>query len=104
MPDANETEETPDTFNDVMTNEALVNITWNGQNGDMSSPIAVDSSEEEIRQWVTEAVQNGSVPGITTDADADFSDFVVDRFPPSDSVPHHRVFLRPKTPFGNYIK
>ena len=28
------------------------------------------------------------------------ADFVVDRFPATEEIPHARLFLRPKTPFG----
>lgn len=85
---------------DVLDGEARVNITWNGQNGDMAAPVSVDSTEGDIKSWVTEAVRTGSVPGILADQNADFSDFVVDRFSPSDVRPYSLIQIRPKTPFG----
>ena len=88
------------TFNEVLDTEARVNVTWAGSNGDMPAPVPRDSGEGDIKQWVTEAVVNGSVPGIPADANADFSDFVVDRFPPTEARPYNAIFLRPKTPFG----
>ena len=80
--------------------EARVNITWSGQNGDMPQPVPYDAGDADIKQWVTEAVQNGTVPGIGADAEVDFTDFVVDRFASSDARPFNLIQLRPKTPFG----
>ncbi len=79
---------------------ARVNITWNGQNSDLPDPVSVDAADGDVRAWVTEAVRAGGVPGITADAGADFRDFVVDRFGPTDAVPYSRIMVRPKTPFG----
>ncbi len=90
-----------DTQNSVLENEARVNITWKGANGDLVSPVLFDSRDEDIRGWVQEAVRTGTVPGIPQDEGADFSDFVVDRFGPSEVRPHNALFLRPKTPFGS---
>jgi hypothetical protein len=85
---------------DIMAGEARVNITWGGQNGDLPDPVVYDSTDGDVKQWVTEAVQNGGVPGIDADAEADFSDFVVDRFAASEARPFNLIQLRPKTPFG----
>ena len=84
----------------IAEGQAALNITWSGQNGDFRDPIPVDASEEEIRNWASEAVREGDVPGIEADADVNFEDFVVERFPPSDDYAYSRVHLRPKTPFG----
>lgn len=85
-------------------NEALVNVTWAGQNGDLPDPVAYDSTDGDIRQWVTEAVRAGDVPGIAADQNAAFGDFVVDRFPATadaeDGDKPNRLMIRPKTPFG----
>ncbi len=78
---------------------AFVNITWNGQNGDLPDEVAFDATKEQILGWVTEAVRGGDVPGIAADPDASFADFVVDRFPAAGDKPE-RLFVRPKTPFG----
>jgi hypothetical protein len=78
--------------------EAILNITWAGQNGDLPNPILFDSSDTDIRRWATEAVQGG-LPGITADAAVNFQDFVVERFTATNGLPN-RVVLRPKTPFG----
>ena len=81
-------------------NEARVNITWGGQNGDLPDPVQYDASEDNIRQWITEAVRAGDVPGIPADPNADFSDFVVKKFEPNEGRPHNLIQIRPKTAYG----
>lgn len=80
--------------------EARLNITWNGQNGDLPDTISRDASDEQIRQWATEAVRNGAVPGIPADARVNFADFVIERNAPHEARPHHLTMLRPKTAYG----
>lgn len=84
----------------VRNNEARVNITWAQQNGDMPQPVPLDAAEGDIKQWVTEALRAGSVPGIAADPDVDLTDFVVDRFTPTEVRPWNLIQLRPKTAFG----
>jgi len=84
----------------IKDDEARVNITWKQQNGELPDPVFRDAAEGDIRAWVTEAVRGGGVPGIPADRDADFRDFVVDRFGPTEARPYHVIFLRPKTAFG----
>lgn len=84
----------------ILAHEARVNVTWGGQNGDLASPAPFDSADGDVKQWVTEAVTAGTVPGIRADTDADFRDFVVDRFPANEVRPYNLIQLRPKTPFG----
>lgn len=84
----------------VLDGEARVNVTWGGANGDLPQPVPYDAADGDIRQWVTEAVTTGSIPGITSDAGADFTDFVVDRFGPTEARPWNLIQVRPKTPFG----
>jgi len=86
--------------NAMQDNEARVNVTYGGQNGDLPDPVFFDSTDVDVRAWVTEAVQNGSIPGIPATADADFGDFVVDRFAATEARPYALIQLRPKTPFG----
>lgn len=87
-------------MNELIRNEeARVNVTWHGQNGDLVSAVFFDSTDADVRAWVQEAVRNGTVPGIDADPNANFRDFVVDRFPARDQEPN-RLFVRPKTPFG----
>ena len=81
--------------------EARVNVTWDGQNGDLQDPVYFESTDGDLRAMVTEAVQNGDVPGINADPNANFTDFVVDRFRATEDNPVNRIAIRPKTPFGN---
>jgi hypothetical protein len=81
-------------------NEARLNITWNGQNGDLPDPVSYDAGDGDVRAWASEAVRNGGVPNIPADANVNFTDFVVDRFAATQDTPYNRIFLRPKTPFG----
>jgi len=82
-------------------NEARLNITFAGQNGDLPDPVPYDAANGDVFQWATEAVRAGSVPGLPADATADFSDFVLDRFPANETRPYNLLSLRPKTPFGS---
>jgi len=84
----------------VQIGEARVNVTINGQNGDLLDTVNRDASDIDIKRWVTEAVRTGSVPGITADPDANFNDFVVDRFDANEVRPFALISVRPKTPFG----
>lgn len=84
----------------IKDDEARVNVTWKNNNGDLPDPVFRDSSEGDIRGWVTEAVRNGGVPGIAADRDANFADYVVDRFPPTEARPYNLIQVRPKTAFG----
>jgi len=79
--------------------DALLNITVNGQNGDLRDPVSFDATDADVKAWATETVRNGGVPGINADPNVDFHDFVVDRFAAKDDLPA-RLMLRPKTPFG----
>lgn len=79
---------------------AKLTITFNGQQGDLPDPVSYDSTDGDLKQMATEAVRDGYIPGIDAAANADFTDFVVDRFPARDDVPFNRLSLRPKTPFG----
>ena len=87
----------------IAANEAIVNVTWAGNNGDLRDPVSFDATEAEIRTWVTESVRTGGVANIAADPNASFDDFVVDRFAATDETPYNRIFLRPKTPFGMHL-
>jgi len=80
--------------------EARLNITWNGQNGDLVEPVPFDAGDQELKAWAREAILGGSVPGIRTNGRVDLSDYAVDRFRANGTVPYNRIFLRPVTPFG----
>jgi hypothetical protein len=84
----------------VQIGEARVNITWAGQNGDLPDTVNRDATDVDVKRWVTEAVRTGGVPGIVADQNADFSDFVIDRFEPNETRPWALIQCRPKTPFG----
>lgn len=83
----------------IGADEARVNVTWAGQNGDLPDPVHFDATDGDVKGWVTEAVRTGNIPGIRADANANFADFIVDRFRADDANPN-RLFIRPKTPFG----
>ena len=80
-------------------NEATVNITYSGQNGDLPDPVPYDTSDAEIKRMVIESVRDGYVPGIVAAGNVDLGNFVVDRFGATHEQPHNRIFVRPKTPF-----
>ena len=80
--------------------EARVNVTYGGTNGDLPDLVNFDATDGDIKQWVTEAVRSGGVPGIQADGAADFRDFVIDRFAANETRPYNLIQLRPKTPFG----
>lgn len=84
----------------IAANQARVNVTWAGKNGDLPDPVSFDATDGDVKQWITEAVRNGNVPGIDGDPTADFKDFVVERYNATADVPYNRLFVRPKTPFG----
>jgi hypothetical protein len=81
-------------------NQARLNVTWRGQNGDLVDSVAYDATDAEVKAWAVEALRHGDVPGIAADRRASLDDFVVDRFRATDDVPYNRLFVRPKTPFG----
>ena len=85
---------------EIKDNEARLNVTFNGQNGDLPDPVIFQATDGDIKAWVTEAVRNGGIPGIAAAPNADFSDFVIDRFPATDVRPYALLSVRPKTPFG----
>lgn len=89
-------------MNDRMigAHQARLNITWGGQNGDLLEPVPFQAPEAQLKAWAVEAVRGGDVPGIAADPRVNLDDFVVDRFPATEEIPVHRLFLRPKTPFG----
>ena len=78
---------------------ARLNVTINGQNGDLPDPMNFESTDGDIKQVAVEAIRTGYIPGITADQNVDLTDFVVDRFAATEELPP-RLMLRPKTPFG----
>jgi hypothetical protein len=82
--------------------DAWMNITWQGQNGDLGDPVPFEASDRDLKQWAAEAIKGSSVAGITARRRdrVNLNDFVVDRFPAGGNVPYNRIMIRPKTPFG----
>lgn len=87
-------------LNALNEDEATLNITWGGENGNLSEPIPFDATNDDIKSWASEAVSHGNVAGIAEDTSVDFGDFEVDRYRANAEKPYNSVFLRPKTPFG----
>lgn len=86
--------------NPIEDDQAMVNVTYNGQNGELADPVFYDSTDADVKAWVTEAVRNGDIAAIGRHPNANFADFVVERYPPQGDRPHNLIMLRPKTPFG----
>jgi len=84
----------------LRADQARLNITWAGSNGDLPDPVPYDSTDVDLKQIASEAVAQG-IPGIPADANVNFGDFKVDRFPAGVAgVDYNRLMIRPKTPFG----
>lgn len=81
-------------------NEARINVTFGGENGDLPDPVRFDANDGDIKQWVTEAVRAGDIPGMRADANADFRDHIVERYTATEARPYALVQVRPKTAFG----
>jgi len=84
----------------IRPDEARVNITYSGLNADLPEPVQFDSSDAQVKTWAAEAVASGTVPGLPQDVRADFSDFIVERYPAGPNRPQPLLLLRPKVPFG----
>jgi len=82
---------------------ARLNITYQGNNGDLPDPVLVDASDEQIRRMASEALLAGNIPGIPAVANVNLADFVVDRFAATKARPYSMIQLRPKTPFGSRL-
>ena len=80
--------------------EARVNVTYGGQNGDLPDPVPFQSTDGDVKAWVTEAISNGDIPGLNAVPNANFADFVVDRFSATEARPYNLIQLRPKTAYG----
>lgn len=84
----------------INKHEAWMNITWQGQNGDLTDPVTFTASDHQLKRWAAEAIRGHSVPGISPRGRVSLNDFIVDRFPANRSNPYNRIMIRPKTPFG----
>lgn len=83
-----------------MDQMARLNVTWAGANGDLPDAVPYDATDQHLKAMATEAIVGGYIPGIPADRAVNLTDFVVDRFPATAEIPQHRIFIRPKTPFG----
>ena len=81
-------------------NMAKLMVTYNGQQGDLPDLVPYDATDANIKIWASEATRTGGVVGIDAIPDADFQDFVIDRFGKNEVRDTHVLILRPKTPFG----
>ena len=81
-------------------NEARVNVTYAGQNNELPQPVFFQSSDGDVKTWITEALRAGSIPGLGVHANVDLRDYVVDRYPPTDGRPYNLIQVRPKTAYG----
>lgn len=85
----------------IPAHQARLEVTYKRQHGELPDPVTFDSSDADIRGWVTEALRTGGIPGIDPDPNADLQDYVIDRF---SSVPgvreYHLIQTRPKVEFG----
>lgn len=80
--------------------EAKVNLTWAGQNYDLTDPVPYDIPEEQLRAALSEVIRAGD-DGIPADQDvAMMANFVVRRYEPTATRPSRLITVRPKTEFG----
>lgn len=84
----------------VGADQARVNVTYAGSNGDLPDPVSFDANDGDVKGWLTEALRTGGIPGIPAQPAADLRDFVIDRFEANDARPYRLIQARPKTPFG----
>ena len=80
--------------------EAMVQVTYNGRHGELAQPVHFDSTDGDIRAWVSEALRTGGVQNIPADPEADLRDFSIERYPVKDGRPSNLLMVRPKVPFG----
>ena len=80
--------------------DARLNITYDGQNGDLPDLVDFGASDLDVRRWVTEALRTGGIPGIARQPRADVNGFLVDRYAATAIRPYAFIAIRPKTPFG----
>jgi len=78
---------------------AVLNLTYNGQCGDLPDDVAFDLSTAEIIEMAEEALRAGSFLGIDADEEATLQGFKVERYPAKDGTPN-RLVCRPSVPFG----
>lgn len=84
----------------VENKKATLFIQWAGNAGYLKDYFYFDVTDEEIRNIATAAVKAGTIDGIPSDPEVDFTEFVVTRqvVALQDGV-NSLISLRPKTPF-----
>jgi len=80
--------------------QARINITYSGSNGELPDPVNVDTTDDDVKRMLSEVLRAGDIPGIAAQPNVDLRDFVVDRFGPTEARPYNLIMVRPKTPFG----
>lgn len=75
----------------------VLNVTYNGENGDFYEPINRDLTDREVKDLVVQGLREGRVRGVEAVPNADIGDFVVDRYLNAE-VP--KIMVRPKVTFG----
>jgi hypothetical protein len=86
--------------NQIGDDFARVGVWYKGEYGDLPDPVPRDAGEGDVKQWLTEAIVAGDVPGIAADPNADLTDYALDRDPAKADRPYHMIGVRPKVPFG----
>ncbi len=85
---------------DVTEHEAMVNLTWNGQNYDLRNPVLYEIPEADLKGMLSEVIRAGG-DGIPADGDVGpMADYVVQRHGPTATRPFRLITVRPKTEFG----
>jgi len=84
----------------VGPNEAKVNLSWGGQNYDLSNPVPLDITDADLKGVLSEVIRAGG-DGIPADQDVGpMANFVVERLGPTARRPHNLIMVQPKTEFG----
>ena len=81
-------------------NEARVGVTYSGEYGELPDPVLFQSTDGDVRGWVSEAIRTGGIPGIPAAENVSLMDFMVERFTANATRPYNLIQIRPKTPFG----
>jgi hypothetical protein len=84
----------------VNENEAVVIVTYEGEQGELTNPVPFESAQGDVLAWVKESIESGSVRGMTAHQNVDLADFVVTPYVAKDGLPN-RLVVRVKTPFGS---
>ena len=79
---------------------AVLNITYNGLSADYPLDVEMTLTDRDVRRIAVEVVRSGGIRGlaIANLPERAFEDYVVDRF--DTPTGGHRIYLRPKVPFG----